>query len=139
MTIEDVITSRLVADPLRLFDCCPISDGAACVLLTSADKARKYTDTPIIIEACAQTSGTLALFDRKDICTIDATVEASKEAFQHANLKHKDIDVIEAHDCFTIAEIFALEDLGFCAKGEAGKMYDEVTLLEQQELSKLLS
>jgi acetyl-CoA C-acetyltransferase len=134
LTVDDVITSRLVADPLRLFDCCPISDGAACVLLTSADKARKYTDTPIIIEACAQASGTLALFDRRDICTIDATVEASKQAFLHAKVNHKDIDVVEAHDCFTIGEIFALEDLGFCSKGEAGKMYDDEQLYVDGDL-----
>lgn len=125
ITVEDVLNSPLVADPLRLFDCCPISDGAACVLLTSADKARKYTDTPIIIEACAQTSGTLALFERRDICTIDATVEAARQAFKSAGIVHKDIDVVEVHDCFTIGEILALEDLGFCVKGEAGKMYDD--------------
>ncbi|UCH37925.1 MAG: thiolase domain-containing protein [Candidatus Bathyarchaeota archaeon] len=134
LTVEDVITSRLVADPLRLFDCCPISDGAACVLLTPADKARKYTDTPIIIEACTQASGTLALFDRRDVCTIDATVEASKQAFLQAKINHKDVDLVEAHDCFTIAEIFALEDLGFCAKGDAGKMYDDGQLYVDGDL-----
>ena len=124
ISIDDVLTSPLVADPLRLFDCCPTSDGAACVLLTSLEKAKKYTDTPIIIEACAQASGTLALFERRDICTIDATVEASRQAFEQVKITRKDIDIVEAHDCFTIGEILALEDLGFCAKGEAGKMYD---------------
>lgn len=125
ITLEDVLNSPLVADPLRLFDCCPISDGAACVLLTSADRARKYTDTPIFIEACEQASGTLSLFERRDVCTIDATVEAARQAFRNAGVTHKDIDVVEAHDCFTIAEVLALEDLGFCPKGEAGKMYAE--------------
>ena len=125
ITVDSVLNSPLVADPLRLFDCCPVSDGAACVLLTSAEKARKYTDTPIIIEACTQASGTLSLFDRRDLCTIDATVEASRQAFREAGITHKDVDVVEVHDCFTIAEILAVEDLGFCAKGEAGKMYDE--------------
>ena len=125
ITVDDVLNSPLVADPLHLFDCCPISDGAACVLLTSAEEAKKYTDTPIIIEACTQASGTLALFDRKDICTIDSTVEAAKQAFSQAGVNHKDIDLVEVHDCFTIGEILALEDLGFCAKGEARKMYDD--------------
>ena len=124
ITVDDVLNSPLVADPLRLFDCCPMSDGAACVLLAPADKARKYTDTPIIIEACAQASGTLALFERRDICTLDASVEAAQQAFKNARVTKEDIDVVEAHDCFTIGEILALEDLGFCAKGEAGKMYD---------------
>ncbi|MFH0748895.1 MAG: thiolase domain-containing protein [Candidatus Bathyarchaeota archaeon] len=123
ITVDDVIASVLVADPLRLFDCCPTSDGSACVLLTSAENAKKYTDTPIIIEACTQASGTLALFDRRDVCTIDATVEAAKQAFHQTTLKREDIDVVEVHDCFTIAEILALEDLGFCRKGEARHMY----------------
>jgi len=125
ITVDGVLNSSLVADPLRLFDCSPISDGAACVLLTPTEQARRYTDTPVIIEGCAQASGTLALFERRDICTIDATVEAARQAFRQAGVTHKDIDVVEVHDCFTIGEILALEDLEFCKKGEAGKMYDD--------------
>ncbi len=125
ITVDDVLNSPLQADPLRLFDCCPVSDGAACVLLTPLDRAKEYTDTPIVIEACTQASGTLALFERRDICTIDATVEAARLAFQQAKVTRKDIDVVEAHDCFSISEILALEDLGFCKKGEAGKMYSD--------------
>ena len=123
--VEDVLNSRLVADPLRLFDCAPISDGASCVLLAPAEDARKYTDTPIIIEASKQASGTLSLFMRRDICTIDATTEAANRAFRDTDLSRKDVDLIEVHDCFTIAEILALEDLGFCEKGKGGKFYDE--------------
>lgn len=128
VSIDDVLNSPLVADPLRLYDCCPVSDGAACIILVPADKARKYTDTPVIIEASAQASGTLSLFGRKDICTIDATVEASRLAFSQAHMSPKDVDLLEVHDCFTIAEIIALEDLGFCKKGEGGKLYDEEQL-----------
>lgn len=123
--VEDVLNSRLIADPLRLFDCSPISDGASCVLLAPAEDARKYTDTPIIIETSRQASGTLSLFMRKDICTIEATVKAADQAFDDTGLSRKDVDIIEVHDCFTIAEILALEDLGFCKKGEGGKFYDE--------------
>jgi len=123
--VEDVLNSRLIADPLRLFDCSPISDGASCVLLAPAEDARKYTDTPIIIETSRQTSGTLSLFMRKDICTIEATVKAADQAFDDTGLSRKDVDIIEVHDCFTIAEILALEDLGFCKKGEGGKFYDD--------------
>jgi len=125
LTVEDVEKSSLVADPLRVFDCCPMSDGAACVLLAPAEKARNYTDTPIIIEACTQASDTLSLFDRRDICTLDATREAAQQAFSQAKLNPKDIDLAEVHDCFTIAELLAIEDLGFCEKGRAAELYDE--------------
>jgi acetyl-CoA C-acetyltransferase len=125
ITVDQVLNSSLIADPLRLFDCSPISDGAACVILTPAENARKYTDTPILVDACVQASDTLTLFERRDICTLDATVEASREAYRLTKISPKDIDVAEVHDCFTIAEILALEDLGFCKKGEAGTLYDE--------------
>jgi acetyl-CoA C-acetyltransferase len=125
ITVDDVLRSSLVADPLRLFDCCPISDGAACVILAPEDKARNYTDTPILIEACAQASDTLTLLGRRDICTLDATREAALQALSQAKLSVDDVDVAEVHDCFTIAEILALEDLGFCKKGTAGSLYSE--------------
>lgn len=125
ITVDDVLSSTLVADPLRLYDCCPISDGAACVVLAPAEKAKKYTDTPIIIEASAQASDTLSLFERRDICTLDATVEAAQQAYKQAKISPKDIDVMEVHDCFTISEILAIEDLGFCKKGEGAKIYKE--------------
>jgi acetyl-CoA C-acetyltransferase len=125
ISIEDVVKSSLVSDPLRLFDCCPISDGAACLLLAPIEEAKRFTDTPVIIESISQASGTLSLFSRRDICTIDATIEASNKAFKVANLTRKDVDLVEVHDCFTIAEILALEDLGFCKKGEGSKLYEE--------------
>jgi acetyl-CoA C-acetyltransferase len=125
ITVEDVLKSPLVADPLRLFDCCPISDGAACVLLAPANEARKYTDTPILVESCAQASDTLSLFGRRDMCTLDATRHAASQAFEESKLSPEDVDFAEVHDCFTIAEILATEDLGFCSKGRAAKLYDE--------------
>jgi acetyl-CoA C-acetyltransferase len=125
ITVEDVLKSPLVADPLRLFDCCPISDGAACVLLTTTEKARQYTDTPITIEACAQASDTLSLFGRRDLCTLDATRQAAFQAFGQAKLSPAEMDFAQVHDCFTIAELLAIEDLGFCPKGTAAKLYDE--------------
>jgi acetyl-CoA C-acetyltransferase len=125
ISLEEANQSSLVADPLRLFDCCPISDGAACAILAPAEVAKKYTDTPIIIDASVQSSGTLSLFDRRDICTIDATVDAASLAYKKAGITPKEVDLVEVHDCFTIAEILAMEDLGFAKKGEAGKMYDE--------------
>jgi acetyl-CoA C-acetyltransferase len=125
ITIDTVTSSSLVADPLRLFDCSPITDGAAAVILAPLEVAKKYTDTPVRILASAQASDTIALHDRRDISTLDATVHAGQKALQQAHLTHRDIDLVEVHDCFTIAEICAIEDLGFCTKGEAGKLTGE--------------
>ncbi|MCX9084700.1 MAG: thiolase domain-containing protein [Candidatus Methanoperedens sp.] len=121
ITIDTVINSVMVADPLRVFDCSPISDGASAVVIAPADIAKKYTDTPIYVKASTQASGTISLHDRPDITTIDATVAAANWAYKMAKLTAKDIDFAEVHDCFTIAEICAIEDLGFVKKGEGGK------------------
>ncbi|WP_067046841.1 thiolase domain-containing protein [Methanofollis ethanolicus] len=125
ITIDTVLNSTLVADPLRLFDCSPISDGAAAVVVAPLEMAKKFTDTPIKVLATAQASDTIALHDRRDISTLDASVAAGNRAFKMAGLERKDIDFVEVHDCFTIAEICAIEDLGFCKKGEAGKLTEE--------------
>ena len=125
ITIDTVLSSALVADPLRLFDCSPITDGAAAVVVAPLDRAREFTDTPVRVLASAQASDTIALHDRRDISTLDATIAAGNRAFKMAGLTRADIDLVEVHDCFTIAEICAIEDLGFCKKGEAGKMTSE--------------
>ncbi len=121
LSIDAVLNSVMVADPLHVFDCSPISDGASAVVLAPAEIARKYTDTPIYVKASAQASGTLSLHDRNDITTLDATVAAASRAYKMAKVSPKDIDFAEVHDCFTIAEICAIEDLGFVKKGEGGK------------------
>ena len=110
----------MVADPLHIFDCSPITDGASAVVLAPADVAHEYTDTPIYVKATAQASDTIALHDRRDITTLDASVAAGKRAYEMAGLQPKDINLVEVHDCFTIAEICAIEDLGFAKKGEGG-------------------
>lgn len=125
ITVDDVKNSTLVADPLRLLDCSPITDGAATIVLVPTEKAHQYTDTPINIIGIAQASDTLSLFNRRSLCSVDATIEAGKQALKQAKISHKDVDVVEVHDCFTIAEIITLEDLGFCKKGEAAKLYEE--------------
>jgi len=125
ISLETVLKSTLVADPLRLFDCSPITDGAAAVVLAPMEIARKFTDTPVRVLASAQASDTIALHDRRDISTLDATVAAGKRAFAMAGITPKEIDLVEVHDCFTIAEICAIEDLGFCRKGEAGRLTEE--------------
>lgn len=120
ISIDTVLNSVMVADPLHVFDCSPITDGASAVVLAPADIAKKYTDTPIYIKASAQASSTLSLHDRKDITTLDASVVAARNAYKIAKLSPEDIDLAEVHDCFTIAEICAIEDLGFVKKGEGG-------------------
>ena len=125
ITIEEVINSPMVADPLTLFDCSPITDGAAAVILCKAELAKKYVEDPIYIVGSGQASDTLALHDRKSLTTMNATVKAAQEAYKQTGLTSKDIDLAEVHDCFTIAEIVATEDLGFCKKGEGGKLLDE--------------
>jgi len=125
VSLERVMNSTLVADPLRLFHCSPVSDGAACVVLASEEKAKEISDDPIWIIGSGQASGAIGIYDRDDICTIDATVNAGKSAYKMAGVTPKDIDFAEVHDCFTIAEIIDIEDLGFFKKGEGGKAAEE--------------
>ena len=125
ITLEDVLNSSPVAYPLRLLDCSPVSDGAAAVILCPLKDAKKYTDKIVKIRASGQASDTLALHSREDICTFKSTVLASKMAYKQAKIRSKDVDVAEVHDCFTIAEILAIEDLGFFRKGEGGKAVEE--------------
>jgi acetyl-CoA C-acetyltransferase len=121
ITRETVLSSPMVASPLRMFDCAPSSDGAAAVVLCPLDQARKYTEVPVEIVGSGQASDSLALHHRKEICAMEATRAAAKRAFAMANLSQKDVDVAEVHDNFTISEILAIEDLGFFRKGEGGK------------------
>lgn len=125
ITVEKVINSPIVAEPLRMFDCAPVTDGAAALVLCSMETARNYTDMPIKITGSGQASDFLALSNREDITTNVATVEAGRKAFKMAGKTPKDVDVAEVHDSFTIAEIMAIEDLGFVGKGEGGKATEE--------------
>lgn len=120
ITLEEVSASRLIADPLRLFDCCPIGDGASAVVLCPTDQAHQYSDKPVEIVGTAQTTGYNSLCNTPKATTLDATVLAAKEAFDMADLTPNDIDVVELHDCFTIAEVADSEDLGFFEKGKGG-------------------
>ena len=117
--------NAMVAEPLRLFDCCPISDGAATVILASEKVARKYTDTPVWVAGIGQESDTMALHDREDITSLKATKLASRQAYDMAGINAKDVSLACVHDCFTSAEMFASEDLGFFKPGEGGKAASE--------------
>jgi acetyl-CoA C-acetyltransferase len=122
ISVDAVLNSPYVAEPLKLLDCAPISDGAACVVLASEEVARQYTDTPVYIKASAQASDYLALHTRKELTTMHSVVAAAKQAYRQAGVEAKDIDVAELHDSFTIAEIMAYEDLGFIKKGKGAEL-----------------
>lgn len=125
ITVDHVLNSPTIANPLNTFDCSPISDGGAAVVLAPAEEAKQYTDVPVIIEGSGQASGTISLHDRDSLTEIPAAAQAAKMAHERAGRSPEDIDLAEVHDCFTIAEIIAIEDLGFCEKGEGGKMVEE--------------
>ncbi len=125
ITVEQVINSPLVADPLRLLDCSPITDGAACVILASEKKAKDFVDNPVYITGSGQASSTISLHSREKITVVDATVNAAEEAYRRAKKDAKDIQVAEVHDAFTIGEIMAIEGLGFCEKGKGGIATEE--------------
>jgi len=125
ISVSDVLNSTYIADPIKLLDASPITDGAAAVVLASEDKAKELCDTPIWIKGSGHATDTISLHDREDITSIKATIEAAKQAFRQARCEPKNIDVAEVHDCFTIAELIALEDLGFVKKGEGGKFTEE--------------
>ncbi len=125
ITVEQVLNSPLVADPLRLLDCSPITDGAACVILASEEKAKEFVDNPVYITGSGQASSTISLHSRENITVVDATVNAAKEAYMRAKKEPKDIQVAEVHDAFTIGEILAIEGLGFFETGKGGEATEE--------------
>lgn len=125
VTLEKALSSQVVSWPLKLYDACPISDGSAAVVLASEDAARRLTDTPIWIRGLGFSSDSANLSRRSGYVGLRATVDAARKAYAAAKVEPEDIDVATCHDCFTIAELMAYEDLGFCAKGEGPKLLRE--------------
>jgi acetyl-CoA C-acetyltransferase len=122
VTLEEVMTSVMVADPLRILDCSPITDGAACVVVADLATARKICKKPIVkITGIGHATDSIALHSRESITRLDAVTTAAERAYKMAGKKPTDIHFAEVHDCFTIAEIIVAEDLGFFKKGEGGK------------------
>jgi acetyl-CoA C-acetyltransferase len=124
ITLETVMSSKLVAWPLKLYDCSLITDGASCVILTKPELASKYTDNPVHIVGSGQASDTIGLYERKSYTSLQATKTAAKSAYEMANLKSEGVDLAEVHDCFTFAELMAYEDLGFCPEGKSGVLVE---------------
>ena len=119
VTVEDVMKSTRIADPLKLLDCSPISDGASAIVITGekVENGRK----PVTITASEVATDTLSLHNRDSFTTLNSVVEASQKAYKKTGLKPSDIDVVEIHDCFSIAEAIATEDLGFSKRGQGAK------------------
>jgi acetyl-CoA C-acetyltransferase len=131
ISLEKAMTSRVIAWPLKLYDCSPISDGASCLILTRPEIANKFTDTPVHIIGSGQASDSIGLYARENLTTFTAAKIAGREAYQMSGMKPQDVDVAEVHDCFTISEIVGYEDLGFCMAGEGGRLAEEgVTTLQ---------
>ncbi len=126
ITVEEALGSMMIAWPLKLYDCCPITDGAASVVLASEAKVKELgVEDPVWIEAIGFASDTANLSKRESYDGLDASVKASRIAYKMAKISPRDVDVATVHDCFTIAEIMAYEDLGFCKKGKGANMIRE--------------
>lgn len=120
ITMEQALAGKPIADPLTVYDCSLVSDGAASVLIAPLERASEFTDKPVRILGIAQASDNVALDEKEDITTLRAVTTSAVKAYKMAGLGPSDIQFAEVHDCFTIAEILATEDLGFVKKGEGG-------------------
>jgi acetyl-CoA C-acetyltransferase len=120
ITLEQALKGKPISEPLTVFDCSLISDGAAAVLIAPLERAAEFTSKPVKVMGVAQTSDYVALDQKDDITTFRAVSAAAQKAYKMAGVTAQDIQFAEVHDCFTIAEIIATEDLGFVKKGEGG-------------------
>jgi len=126
VTLDEAMKAVWIAYPLNLYDCSLISDGAAGAILASAEKVKELQiEDPIWMTGVGSSSDTMLLSGRESLMGLPSTTRASQTAYKMAGVGPEDIDVVEVHDCFTIAEIMALEDMGFCKKGDGGKMAEE--------------
>ena len=134
ITLEKAMASRMIAWPLKLYDCSLITDGASCLVLTKPELARKFTETPVHIVGSGQASDAIGLYEREDFTTLKAAKLAAREAYRMAKIESRKVDVTEIHDCFTIAEIIAYEDLGFCKPGKGGDLAEKGTTTIEGEI-----
>jgi acetyl-CoA C-acetyltransferase len=115
--LNDPQYNPVIAWPNTLFDCCPVTDGAACILLVAEERAKNFTDTPLFIIGSGQASGH-NLHDRETLTSVPAAKLAARQAYEMAGVGPQDINIAEVHDCFTIAEVMAIADLGFFKEGK---------------------
>jgi len=125
LTLEEVLTSDVVTSPIKRFDCCANADGSSCIILAAGDVAKNICKAPIWVAGLGAATDTMTMSGRKSLTSLSCAKDAARQAYEMAGLKPEDIDVAEVHDCFTISEILAYEDLGFAKPGEGAVLVDE--------------
>jgi len=131
ITLEEAMNSAIIADPLQLYDICPVSDGAAALVMCPAEVAKDYCDTPILITGMGQATDTHIIYEREDITVLKALQICSKQAYDMAKKSPRDMNVAELHDAFEILEVVESEDIGFFNKGEGAKAaYEGLTAID---------
>ncbi|MEM6495485.1 MAG: beta-ketoacyl synthase N-terminal-like domain-containing protein, partial [Pseudomonadota bacterium] len=121
LTHEIIEQSQPIADPLQLYDCCPVSDGAAALVIVAADRVTDAPDQPIRVKAAIQTSGSARLAGHNSLCSFKTTELAAEQAYRQAGISPSDLDLAEIHDCFSMAEVIHSEDLQLVPRGEGAK------------------
>ena len=125
ISLEKALESDPVASPFCVYDCCANADGAACIILATEDRAREHGDKVVWLDGLGCATSPMSVLRRTDLVSLPSAREAAEQAYAMAGVSARDIDVAEVHDCFTIAEILAYEDLGFCKKGEGGRFIED--------------
>jgi acetyl-CoA C-acetyltransferase len=131
LSLEDILNSEVITSPLKKFDCCANADGSSCIILARGDVAKSITQKPIWVIGLGAATDTMTMAGRESLTGLRCAQEAAKQAYKMAGIKPQDIDVAEVHDCFTISEILAYEDLGLAKPGEgAGLIEDKETYVD---------
>ena len=125
VTVEKARQSDPVASPLNVYDCCANADGAVCLMLADEDTARQLSDKTVWLDGLGCATASMSVLRRPDLTGLPSAAAAAQEAYAMAGITAKDIKVAEVHDCFTIAELMAYEDLGFCERGQGGSFIQE--------------
>ncbi len=125
LSLEDILSSEVITSPLKKFDCCANADGSSCVIVAIGDIAKRVTKIPIWIIGLGAATDTMTMAGRETLTGLRCAQEAAKQAYGMAGMGPEDIDVAEVHDCFTISEILAYEDLGFARPGDGAKLIEE--------------
>jgi acetyl-CoA C-acetyltransferase len=125
ITMEKALASDPVASPFCVYDCCANADGAACLILAAEDKAKKISDKVVWLDGVGAATSSMSVLRRPDLVGLPSAREAARQAYAMAGVGAGDVDVAEVHDCFTVAELMAYEDLGFCKKGEGGPFIED--------------
>ena len=125
VTLQEVMTSAVIATPIKMLDACANADGSSCIIVASADVAKRVSKIPVWIAGLGAATDTVSLSGRKSLTSLSCAKDAAAQAYRMAGVEPQDIDVAEVHDCFTISEIIAYEDLGFARAGEGARLVDE--------------